>query len=67
MSKAIGSPHKNVFKNILGRVDMVRDFVRYCMPEEIVRYLDLNVLQVDSESYVGDDLRESLSDIVLSL
>jgi predicted transposase/invertase (TIGR01784 family) len=67
MSKEIGSAHNNLFQNILGREDMARDFVRYYMPAEIVGDLDLDTLEVASESYVSDDLKESLSDIVLSL
>ena len=67
MSKEIGSAHNNLFQNILGREDMARDFVRYYMPREIVCDLDLDTLEVASESYVSDDLKESLSDIVLSL
>ena len=67
MSKEIGSAHNNLFQNILGREDMARDFVRYYMPQEIVCDLDLDSLEVTSESYVSDDLKESLSDIVLSL
>ena len=46
MSKEIGSPHNNLFQNILGREDMARDFVRYYMPAEIVGDLDLDFGQV---------------------
>jgi len=67
MSKEIGSAHNNLFQNILGREDMARDFVRYYMQAEIVGDLDLDTLEVASESYISDDLKESLSDIVLSL
>lgn len=67
MSKEIGSPHNDLFKNIFGREDMVRDFVRYYMPAEISSDLDLDTLEVSSESYVSDELRESLSDIVVSV
>ncbi len=67
MSKEIGSPHNYLFQNILGREDMARDFVRYYMPAQMAADLDVDTLEVASESYVSDDLRESLSDIVLSL
>ncbi len=67
MSNEIGSAHNNLFQNILGREDMARDFVRYYMLAEIVGDLDLDTLEVASESYISDDLKESLSDIVLSL
>ena len=67
MSNEIGSAHNNLFQNILGREDMARDFVRYYMLAEIVGDLDLDTLEVASESYISDNLKESLSDIVLSL
>ena len=67
MSKKIQSAHDHVFKNILGREDVARDFVRYYMPAEIVSELNLDSLEVSSESYVSDHLQESLSDLVLAL
>jgi predicted transposase/invertase (TIGR01784 family) len=67
MSKKIQSAHDHVFKNILGREDVARDFVRYYMPAEITSELNLDSLEVASESYISDHLQESLSDLVLTL
>ncbi len=55
MSNEIGSAHNHLFQNILGREDMARDFVRYYMPPEIVGDLDLDTLEVASESYISRD------------
>lgn len=67
MDKKISKAHDHVVKNILGREDVARDFVRYYLPSEITRDLDLNTLSVSSQSYVNDNLKESLSDLVISL
>jgi predicted transposase/invertase (TIGR01784 family) len=67
MSSKITSPHDSVFKNILGREDVARDFVRFYMPAEITSDLDLDSLAVTSESYVSDHLKPRLTDLVLTL
>jgi len=67
MGRKIQSAHDHVFKNILGREDVARDFVRYYMPAEITSELDLDSLEVASESYISDHLQESLSDLVLTM
>lgn len=50
MDEKISKAHDHVVKNILGREDVARDFVRYYLPEEITKDLDLNTLSVSSES-----------------
>src|SRR6056297_2092847 len=67
MSKKIQSANDHVFKNILGREDVARDFIRYYMPAEITSELNLDSLEVASESYISDHLEESLSDLVLTM
>jgi hypothetical protein len=56
MSKKIQSAHDHVFKNILGREDVARDFVRYYMPAEITSELNLDSLEVASEKVHRDRL-----------
>lgn len=67
MEDRVSKAHDHVVKNILGREDVARDFVRYYLPEEITKDLDLNTLSVSSQSYVSDKLKESLSDLVITL
>ncbi|KXB09173.1 hypothetical protein AKJ60_00820 [candidate division MSBL1 archaeon SCGC-AAA385M11] len=67
MSNGTGTPHDNVVKNILGREEVARDFVRYYLPEEISKDLDLETLEVSTQSFVSNQLKESLSDLVISL
>jgi predicted transposase/invertase (TIGR01784 family) len=67
MKDEINKPHDNVVKNILGRESIAKDFVRYYMPQEITKDLDLETLEVSSQSYVSDYLKESLSDLVIRL
>jgi predicted transposase/invertase (TIGR01784 family) len=65
MSDDINKPHDNVVKNILGREGIAKDFVRYYLPQEISKDLDLETLEVSSQSYVSGHLKESLSDLVI--
>jgi predicted transposase/invertase (TIGR01784 family) len=67
MSDDINKPHDNVVKNILGREGIAKDFVRYYLPQEISKDLDLETLEVSSQSYVSGHLKESLSDLVIRI
>ncbi|RQD67924.1 MAG: Rpn family recombination-promoting nuclease/putative transposase [Desulfonatronovibrio sp. MSAO_Bac4] len=67
MSKKVQKPHDSFVKNILGREVYARDFIRYYLPEEITSQLDLDTLEVSSKSFVSDDLKESLTDLVMTL
>jgi len=67
MTDEINNPHDHVVKNILGREDVAKDFVRYYLPEEITADFDLETLEVSTQSFVSDHLKESLSDLVISI
>ncbi|WP_083803981.1 Rpn family recombination-promoting nuclease/putative transposase [Desulfonatronospira thiodismutans] len=59
--------HDHTFRAILGREPVARDFVRYHLPEEITRDMNLDTVKVSSRSYVSDNLKESMTDIVITL
>ena len=59
--------HDHTFRAILGREPVARDFVRYHLPEEITRDMKLDTVKVSSRSYVSDNLKESMTDIVITL
>ena len=67
MSKKAPKPHDSFVKNILGREVYARDFIRCYLPEKITSQLDLDTLEVSSKSFVSDDLKESLTDLVMSI
>ncbi|EFI33420.1 putative transposase YhgA family protein [Desulfonatronospira thiodismutans ASO3-1] len=59
--------HDHTFRAILGREPVARDFVRYHLPEEITRDMNLDTVKVSSRSYVSDNLKESMTDLVITL
>ena len=59
--------HDHTFRTILGRESVARDFVRYHLPEEITRDMNLDTVKVSSRSYVSDNLKESMTDLVITL
>ncbi len=67
MSKKIPKAHDSFVKNILGREVYARDFIRYYLPEKITSQLDLDTLEVSSKSFVSDELKENLTDLVMTL
>ena len=67
MSKKVPKAHDSFVKNILGREVYARDFIRYYLPEKITSQLDLDTLEVSSKSFVSDELKENLTDLVMSL
>ncbi len=67
MSKKAPTPHNNFIKNILGREVYARDYIRYYLPEKITADLDLDTLEVSSKSFVSDELKESLTDLLMTL
>ncbi len=67
MSRKLFKPHDSFVRNILGREIYARDFIRYYLPAEITSELDLDTLEVSSKSFVSDELKESLTDLVMTL
>ncbi len=67
MSKKLPTPHDSFVKNILGKDVYARDFIRYYLPKDITDDLDLDTLEVSSKSYVSDELKESLTDLVMTI
>ena len=61
------SPHDAVFKHILSHRATARDFLLIHLPEHLRVLCDLRTLQLESGSFIEEDLRASHSDILYSL
>lgn len=66
MAKAT-TPHDAVFKTFLSHVETARDFIQLHLPAKLLSLCDLSTLQLESSSFVEDDLRQYYSDILYSL
>lgn len=61
------TPHDSVFKTFLSRTETARDFIEIHLPRALVNICDLDTLQLESGSFIEDDLRPYYSDILYSL
>lgn len=58
------SPHDQFFKELFSRKDHVADLIRYTLPVDIAKALDLQTLNLENASFVDDDLNQHFSDLV---
>ncbi len=61
------SPHDAVFKHLLSQRATARDFLLIHLPAHLRELCDLRTLQLESGSFIEEDLRSSHSDILYSL
>jgi predicted transposase/invertase (TIGR01784 family) len=67
MSEDLSPSHDEFFKNMMGRVAIARKYIQHCLPLEITSLMDMDTLEVDSEGYVDDHLKECFSDVVATV
>ncbi|MEG3130518.1 Rpn family recombination-promoting nuclease/putative transposase [Pantoea cypripedii] len=67
MKKSTPTPHDAVFKTFLSHVTTARDFMSLHLPPNLLKICDLTTLQLESGSFVEDDLRPYFSDVLYSL
>jgi predicted transposase YdaD len=58
------NPHDRFAKTVMSNLDNAKDFFFGVLPPDLKRCLDLDALELDTDSYVDDDLAEFFSDIV---
>jgi predicted transposase/invertase (TIGR01784 family) len=63
----ISTPHDRFFKQLLAQPEAARDFMRYYLPEDVVRLLDLSTLEQQKDSFVDAELRSHFSDVLYSV
>lgn len=67
MARTTHSPHDAVFKHLLSHRATARDFLDIHLPEHLRELCNLQTLQLESGSFIDEDLRASHSDILYSL
>ena len=67
MDRAPHSPHDAVFKHLLSHRATAKDFLDIHLPAPLRALCNLNTLQLESGSFIDDELRASHSDILYSL
>jgi predicted transposase/invertase (TIGR01784 family) len=67
MERTTSSPHDAVFKHLLSHRATARDFLDIHLPEHLRALCNLQTLQLESGSFIDEELRASHSDILYSL
>jgi len=62
--KDIVDPHDKLFKEIEKVKENSRDLIESTFPEELLKNLNLETLQNDTNSYIDEKLKEYYSDLV---
>jgi predicted transposase/invertase (TIGR01784 family) len=61
------TPHNNFFHYALSHVEAARDLIQTHLPADLVQDLDLDSLELQKDTFVDEDLRESYSDLLYSV
>ncbi|QTF07996.1 Rpn family recombination-promoting nuclease/putative transposase [Brenneria izadpanahii] len=59
-------PHDAIFKQFLSNIDIAQDFLSIHLPPEIQALCDFTTLQLESASFVDEELRSRISDMLYS-
>jgi predicted transposase/invertase (TIGR01784 family) len=65
--KTTPTPHDAIFKQFLTHPATARDFLEFHLPPELRQVCDLSTLQLESGSFIEEDLRAYYSDVLYSL
>ncbi len=60
----IHQPHDKFFKRLFSRPEVARDFIENYLPENVLRRLDLDSLQLMKDTFVDAKLRGRFSDVL---
>lgn len=61
------TPHDLVFKTFLSTMETARDFIAIHLPSALLQLCDLQTLQLESGSFIEEDLHPYFSDMLYSL
>ncbi|MCU0443759.1 MAG: Rpn family recombination-promoting nuclease/putative transposase [Microscillaceae bacterium] len=61
---SIQNPHDKFFKELFSEKEEVTEFIAKTFPQDLVKKLDLDTLELDNTSYVDEELQEHFSDLV---
>ncbi len=62
--KPVSKPHDAAFKKAFQKKKVARAFFRHYLPTKIVKYIDLNCLEIQNRSYVDKKMKDKHSDMV---
>ena len=63
----ITNPHDKFFKEVFSRQEVVADFLRNYLPDDVVKLIDLGSLEYTKDSFMDEHLREYFSDLLFKV
>ena len=67
MNNKIASPHDKVFKHVMSNLNVAKDFFTHHLPAYLRDKIDLSSLAIRKESYIDQELRNSMTDMLYSV
>ncbi len=61
------TPHNNFFQYAFSHPAASRNLIELHLPADLVQILDLDSLELQKDSFVDDELRDSYSDMLYSI
>lgn len=61
------NPHDKFFKETFGDVAVTKDFLYHYLPSEVRKYIKLDTLVPQKDSFIDDELKESFSDLLFKV
>jgi predicted transposase/invertase (TIGR01784 family) len=63
----IQNPHDKFFKETFSNVEVARDFIKNYLPENILKIIDLETLELQKDSFINEELQEVFSDMLFQV
>ena len=64
MRKKISNPHDSLFKAMMSREEIAKDFFHNHLPEGLAKLIDVDSLEIRKDSFVEKELKQFYSDIL---
>ena len=64
MRNDLNNPHDKYFRSVLSNAEIAKDFVKAFVPQEVVEALDLDDFEQVTDSFIDEELKASISDII---
>jgi predicted transposase/invertase (TIGR01784 family) len=63
----INNPHDAFFKYAFGDKEITKDFIKYYLPKQVTKELDLETLKEEKGSYIDEQLKGLYSDLLFKI
>lgn len=61
------NPHDKFFKETFSNIEVAKDFIINYLPENIVKIIDLDTLELQKDSFINEQLQEVFSDMLFKV